>query len=199
MRFAYPCCYSSCSSRHKWALGVDNESNAVADALVLVIFAYAAGTCIYACYRQTKTIHVVVNLLFAGRSIGEIKRTGKTAVVYHGETPVNGMSRSRNPPVFPRSRLKNTYRHYANAMNILPGKTLLFLTALRQIRDHGENLLSLNKRTAFQRSPGQRARLHPLTAVRKDLRPASIKAAHFSSDTRQEKPPGRYRINMQSP
>lgn len=49
---------------------------------------------------------------------------------------------------FPRLCRNNTDRHYANVMNILLGETLHFLIALRKNRDHGNNLLELNKKTA---------------------------------------------------
>lgn len=46
---------------------------------------------------------------------------------------------------FPRLCLNNTDRHYANLMNILLGEILHVLGALRQIRDHGKNLLALRR------------------------------------------------------
>lgn len=46
---------------------------------------------------------------------------------------------------FPRLCLKNTDGHYANMMHIMLGETLRFLVSLRQIRDHGENMLALRR------------------------------------------------------
>lgn len=54
---------------------------------------------------------------------------------------------------FPRLCLNNTDRHYANLMNILLREILHFLGALRQIRDHGKNLLALRREQHPNASP----------------------------------------------
>lgn len=46
---------------------------------------------------------------------------------------------------FPRLCLHNTDRHYANIMYILLGETLRSLASLRQLRNHGKNMLALSR------------------------------------------------------
>lgn len=90
----------------------------------------------------------------------------------------------------------STDRHYANVMNILLEEILHMLITLRQLRNHGKNLLELRRSrnsnsspAAFRRRPSARS-----TLPRQSLKPSGAFSKGYL-----KKPPGPYKINMQSP
>ena len=81
----------------------------------------------------------------------------------------------------------STDRHYANVMNILLEEILHMLITLRQLRNHGKNLLEISetemrKKPELQFFPGRRSAAVPPPAApsgRQSLKPSAL----FPKDT----------------